>query len=204
MTNQSADNTGVPDLVSACRLMLRFARKSGTDLSPKLERQIAQLDSTLKHLKLPPVTDIPAVLVSDRHPATEEESPPDKSRPSNLSGAAGALPGATSLAAPEEAAAEANPLLSGTELILEVHGELSRVVAPATAMSLQSSEPPPGKHRFLGGMPLIVKAAAIVALLSAIGFVASAGVIASKAAAANAASKGATPPIGGSQGVGKP
>jgi hypothetical protein len=60
--------------------------------------------------------------------------------------------------------------LSPTELVLKIHAALSRIISPATAQSLQVSEPPPGRHRFLGGMPLLVKAAAWVSLISALGF----------------------------------
>jgi hypothetical protein len=65
-----------------------------------------------------------------------------------------------------------------THLVLKVHAALSDIVAPATALSLQVSEPPPGRHRFMGGMPLIVKGAALVALLAAVAFVGSAGYLA--------------------------
>jgi hypothetical protein len=59
-----------------------------------------------------------------------------------------------------------------SELLLSVHGALSRIVAPATALTLQVSEPPPGKHRFLGGLPILVSAASWTALICAMGFVA--------------------------------
>jgi hypothetical protein len=69
------------------------------------------------------------------------------------------------------AAADKGPAVSPTELILRIHAGLSQVVAPATAQSLQVSEPAPGRHRFFGGMPLLVKGAAVIAVLSAVGFV---------------------------------
>ncbi len=72
----------------------------------------------------------------------------------------------------------ASVVMSPSELILKVHNELSMVIAPATALSLLSSEPPPSKRSFVGGMPLIVKAAAGIAVVSAIGFSISAYVIA--------------------------
>jgi hypothetical protein len=164
MTNVSelANSDPLQDFVSDCRLMLRFARKNGTDLSPELEHEIAQLDSILKQLKLSPVSDIDPVLVSD----------------SLLPAGDGPLiqPAAADYAA-------AAPARSVTELILRVHGELSKVITPATALSLQTTEPPSTGHTFFGGMPLVVKAAAVAALLCAVGFVASAGVIGAKAAA---------------------
>jgi hypothetical protein len=71
--------------------------------------------------------------------------------------------------------------LEAIDLLIKIHQGLSKVVAPATALSLQMSEPPPNRHRFLGGTPLIVKLAAAVATLSAIAFVLSAADIARQA-----------------------
>jgi hypothetical protein len=65
----------------------------------------------------------------------------------------------------------AAPPATLTELVLKVHEALSRVIVPATALTLQVSEPPPGKHRFLGGMPVLVKLATLFSLLFAAGFV---------------------------------
>lgn len=125
-----------PDFLSDCRLMLRFARKNGSDLHADLEHQIAQLDRVLAMHKLPPVSDVPISLFDD---------------------ATGAMP-------PDPA--------TTTELVLQVHRELSTVVAPATAVSLQTSEPPPGRTRLWGGMPLVVKLAMVMAGLSLVCLVA--------------------------------
>jgi hypothetical protein len=133
----SQEETG-PDLLSDCRLMLRFARREGRIIPPELSADIAQLDAALKHLNLPAVSTIPEALIP------ESQTP---------------------------AGAQSQPSLSPTELILKVHGALSQIVAPATALSLQVSEPPPGPHQFLGGMPRLVKYAAWAAVISAIGFV---------------------------------
>jgi hypothetical protein len=65
----------------------------------------------------------------------------------------------------------AGPPASPNELLLKVHGALSSLIAPATALTLQVSEPPSGKHRFLGGLPVLVKIASWVALGCAFGFV---------------------------------
>jgi len=123
------------DLLSDCRLMLRFARKEARTIPAELSADIGRLDSILKHLGLPAVSTIPEDLIPDIDKTGSGEA------------------------------------LSPTELILKVHGALSQIVAPATAQSLQVSEPPPGKHRFLGGMPLLVKAAAWIAIICALGFV---------------------------------
>jgi hypothetical protein len=69
------------------------------------------------------------------------------------------------------AAPSATESLSSNELLLQVHGALSQVIAPATALTLQVSEPPPGKRQFLGGLPVLVKRASWVALACAAGFV---------------------------------
>jgi hypothetical protein len=140
MTSQeirTAERSG-PDLLSDCRLMLKFARKEARSIPTELTSDIARLDSVLKHLGLPSVSTVPEKLI------------PDIEKP--------------------EAEGAAAPL-SPTELILKIHAALSQIVAPATAQSLQVSEPPPGRHRFLGGMPLLVKIAAWVAIVSAVGFV---------------------------------
>ena len=134
---RTAERSGA-DLLSDCRLMLKFARKEARTIPAELTSDIARLDSILKHLGLPSVSTVPQKLIPDIEKAEAE--------------------GAT-------------VQLSPTELVLKIHGALSQVVAPATAQSLQVSEPPPGRHRFLGGMPLLVKIAAWVAIVSALGFV---------------------------------
>ena len=138
-----------PDLLSDCRLMLRYARKNAIDLPGTLVRDVARLDATLVKLKLAPLSDIDQALIEAGGPA------------------APAAPG---------------DIVSISELVLRVHEDLSKVIAPATALSLQTSEPPPGRHRFLGGMPLVVKAAALAALANAVAFVISAGGLAQQAA----------------------
>ena|SRR5947207_358918 len=120
------------DVLSDCRLMLKFARKEARTIPAELIADVARLDSLLKSLGLPSVSAVPERLIPE---------------------------------------VGSSPAASPTELILKIHSALSQVVAPATAQSLQVSEPPPGRHRFLGGMPLLVKIAAWVALGSAIGFV---------------------------------
>lgn len=177
--------------------MLRFARKSGTDLSQELIHQIAQLDWLLKQHGVDPVADIPMALVSGAVPSGDIRPSPTITGPSNSISAEAALPEVIVDVSPKPAAdnsamsevkntdalSQPNSLGVG-ELALKVHGELSKVVAPATALSLHTTEPPPGKRGFLGGMPLVVKWAAIIALISAVGFVISAGVIAKGAAKA--------------------
>jgi hypothetical protein len=78
------------------------------------------------------------------------------------------------------------PKLSGTQLVLKVHGALSRIVAPATALTLHATEPAPGKNGVFARMPKIVKWAAGAAIASALGFVLSAALIAAKDAAEEA------------------
>jgi hypothetical protein len=132
----SEDQTG-PDLLSDCRVMLKFARREARVIPAELSADIARLDVALKHLNLPTVSTIPEELIPDI----------------------------------EKAGAQSQASLSPTELILKIHGALSQIVGPATALSLQVSEPPPGPHQFLGGMPRLVKFAAWAAVISAIGFV---------------------------------
>src|SRR5439155_6034806 len=110
-----------PDLLSDCRLMLRFARKEARTIPAELSADIGRLDSILKHLGLPAVSTIPEDLIPDIDKTGSGEA------------------------------------LSPTELILKVHGALSQIVAPATAQSLQVSEPPPAKHPFPAAMPSLLK-----------------------------------------------
>jgi|ERR1700736_2916310 len=134
--NDTTDEATGPDLLSDCRLMLKFATREARVIPVELSADIARLDAILKRLGLPTVSSVPRELISDTDKAGGEGS-----------------------------------TVSATELILKIHAALSQIVAPATAMSLQVSEPPPGKHRFLGGMPLLVKGAAWVSIACALGFV---------------------------------
>ena len=56
------------------------------------------------------------------------------------------------------------------ELVLKVHAGLSALVAPATPETLRATQPPPGRQRLLGGMPLIVKGTICAALICLLGF----------------------------------
>jgi hypothetical protein len=134
-SDETEPEQSTSDLLSDCRIMLRFARKEARTIPSECISDIAKLDSMLKKLRLPSVSGLPDTLIPDAEPAKDATS------------------------------------VSPTELILKIHGALSQIVAPATAQSLQVSEPPPGRHRFLGGMPMLVKAAAWIAVICALGFV---------------------------------
>ena len=56
------------------------------------------------------------------------------------------------------------------QLLLKVHAGLAKLVAPATPETLRATQPPPGNQRLFGGMPRIIKATIIAALVSLIGF----------------------------------
>lgn len=56
------------------------------------------------------------------------------------------------------------------ELVLRVHAGLTKLVAPATPETLRATQPPPGRQRLLGGMPLIVKGTIYAALVCLLGF----------------------------------
>lgn len=81
--------------------------------------------------------------------------------------------------------------LSPEEMVLKVHAELSTLIAPTTALSLQTSEPPPGKAHMFGGMPPLVQNIIWVALASAFFFIVSAAFIAHEAGTAKDAAKAA-------------
>lgn len=172
---------GTPDLISDCRLMLSYARKNSFILHPELLHEIAWLDSVLKGLAIPPVSLIAPQLVwpiepSSGQPLYVRETVAD--------------------AAPSVATAGMAP----EEVILDIHSQLSQLIAPTTSLSLQTSEPPSGKRHIFGGMPPLVQAVIMVAFVSAISFAISASQIAGKdvrwkarkaASAANAAAASA-------------
>ena len=163
----------VPGLLSDCRLMLSFARKNAFIVPATLMREIAWLDSVLKRSGIGPLSSISSQLVSSidandvkpryRVPATV------RSHGSTVAGDA---------AGP----ADASDGLSPEEVILDVHAQLSTLISPTTALSLQTSEPPPGKTRIFGGMPPLVTRVILVAVFSAVVFVVSALMIGHNAA----------------------
>ena len=162
MNNDEKIMTGETDFLSDCRIMLRFARQSGASLAPELQREIAQLDGLLIGLTENPISNIPGNVLSSGATSTGAAKEPAISGENVAS----------------DSSATASQPLSVSELILKVHEALAKLIAPATPLSLQLSEPPPGRRTIFGGMPKIVKWAAVIATISAFGFVVSAGVIA--------------------------
>ena len=155
-------NNGVSSgLVPDCRLMLSFARKNGFVLPLTLLHEIGWLDSVLRALEIDPVSRMPPQLVWPI-----------------------ALTAQVPLYAAHEPAANPDepPAIGLTpeEVILDVHAKLSLLIAPTTALSLQTSEPPAGKRHIFGGMPPLVQVVILVAFISAICFVISASQIAGK------------------------
>ena len=120
---------------------------------------------------------------SDKIPNQGEQSEPDTSIP---------LPSTATTAT--ALTANTKPGLNPEEAILDIHSQLSVLIAPTTALSLQTSEPPPGQYRIFGGMPALVKVVIIVATVSALGFVVSAGVIATNASNAKQTAEPASAP----------
>ena len=148
-------------LVPDCRLMLSFARKNGFVLPLPLLHEIGWLDSVLRALEIDPVSKVAPQLIW----------------PIDVTG------GAPLYIAREPSTDPNQPPAIGLtpeEVILDVHAKLSVLIAPTTALSLQTSEPPAGKRHIFGGMPPIVQAVILVAFVSAICFVISASQIAGK------------------------
>lgn len=212
-----------PGLVSDCRLMLSFARKNGFVLPPPLVHEIGWLDSVLRALKIPPVSQLSAQLiwpidVNGRAPRyvvrdpwnnlahspapapapTVAATPPPASVPSDTAEAApedttadsapdaadeGTAPAAVGVPAspPSPPAHDLRvPGLTPEEVVLDVHSKLSLLIAPTTALSLQTSEPPAGKRHIFGGMPPLVQYVIVIAFFSAIGFAYSTAKVASR------------------------
>lgn len=67
-----------------------------------------------------------------------------------------------------------------SEVILDIHSRLSLLIAPTTALSLQTSEPEPGRRSIFGRLPPLVQYVIAIAFISAICFVISATQIAGK------------------------
>ena len=164
-----ADKCGLesPGLVSDCRLMLSFARRNAFVLPLPLVHEIAWLDSVLRALDIATVSQMAPDLVwpIDLAKGQPHYTPSGPDR--NAIDAAPAL------------AAEAIGL-SPEEVILEVHAKLSTLIAPTTALSLQTSEPLPGRQSIFGRLPPLVQYVIAIAFISAICFVISATQIASK------------------------
>lgn len=139
------------DLLGDCRLMLRFALKEALEIPEELRKDISQFDHLLISIGLPSLSNVPKALIGKQTVS---------------------VPGV--VAAPQDSPTQTELVGSeGLDLLLRVHQGLSKVVAPATALSLQASEPQ-GRRRFLGGTPPIVKLAAVFATVSALTFVFSA------------------------------
>jgi hypothetical protein len=186
MSMMMSDEKAMPDYLSDCRLMLRFARRNGLPISRVLQHDIASLDTVLCRLNVAPISELPTSLIQ-AVPAVVGTEVAKGAPIAEVATVTSEAVGDGTATAPQGSLDMAS--IAPVEAVIFVHGELSKVIAPASALSLQTSEPPPGRHRFLGGMPLIVKAAAMTALVSAIGFVVSAGFIAGKKSSDPAAGK---------------
>ena len=172
-------------LVEDCRVMLRYARKNAFPLTEELIGRVAQLDRALKERHIRAVSDIAAALVGKTQAKTRPRIDLVPAEPLVPAGGAGLEPHDTANPRPHgtHASIDADAVADNDDveiLLMNVHAELSRVIAPATALTLIISEPPPGRHRIFGGMPLLVKVAAGYAIFSAVLFVIGTGAIAQK------------------------
>ena len=86
----------------------------------------------------------------------------------------------------ESSISEVKPTESAAELVLRVHGGLSRAIEPATPLTLQATQPRDGRRGVFARMPRIVKLAAVTAVVSALVFIVSAAQIATSAVDAKA------------------
>ncbi len=167
---ENSAQAGNPDILSDCRVMLRFALREGLVLTEELRGDVACLDRALTSCGLAPLSGLPKELINNRPTVAVSQTTEEQSATDTAVSADGA---------------ENHPILarfqiSSDELAIKVHMELSKVVAPATPLTLQISEPAPGKWRPFGGMPLLVKGAAYMALVFAFGFVLTALPVVSK------------------------
>jgi len=178
-----------PGLLSDCRLMLSYARKNGFELPADLLYEISWLDGVLAALNISPISAISASLLTalTREEITKGFLPratvPNSPAPAPLPAAIPPDPPVVHFAA------QAAEGLSPEEVVLKVHARLSTLIAPTTALSLQTSEPPPGKAHIFGGMPPLVQNIIWVALASAFFFIVSAAFIAHEAGTARDVAK---------------
>lgn len=147
-----AGGTDHRDVLDDCRLMLSYALESGLGLPADLQSDIALLDGRLRKSGRRTVADLPDI--ADDPPLEPPAIP---------------VPGA------------AEPSTSTGALALRIHGALSALVAPATALSLSVTAPDEGASRIFKRMPMIVRFAAVAAIASAAAFVFTAAMIASRA-----------------------
>jgi hypothetical protein len=158
--------------------MLSFARKNSFVLPAQLLHQIAWLDSVLKALGIGTVSQMAPQLIW----------PIDLSHGQPVYTPDGPAPEGEAPASPAPAPALG---MSPEEVILDTHSHLSVLIAPPTALSLQTSEPPAGQRHIFGGMPPLVQYVIVVAFVSAICFAISASRIASSRASKQATSAAA-------------
>jgi len=129
------------DLLDDCRMMLRFAFKESVDPDQSLQNDIAVLDALLYKVPLPPISEVPLSLLGIAIENRKNDSGQGLMERAKI-----------------------------VELVLKVHAGLSTLVAPATPETLRATQPPPGRQRLLGGLPLIVKGTICAALLCLLGF----------------------------------
>jgi hypothetical protein len=94
---------------------------------------------------------------------------------------------------------EGTPTVSAAELVLRVHGGLSRAIEPATPLTLQATQPTDGRRGLFARMPRVVKLAAGTAVVSALAFIVSAAQIATSAADAKARAQTQAKPAEGTK-----
>ena len=129
------------DLLDDCRMMLRFAFKESVDPDQSLQNDIAVLDALLYQIPLPTISEVPPSLLGIAIENRKNDSGQGPMERAKI-----------------------------VELVLKVHAGLSRLVAPATPETLRATQPPPGRQRLLGGMPLIIKGTICAALVCLLGF----------------------------------
>lgn len=177
-----------PDFLADCRLMLRFILKEALPIPPEVRRDIAEFDIWLVAHKQAPMSSVSKSFVAGIE-EDEIKPPPPAAAPAPV------LPAAAPPAAADSGAPAVAPTPTPSERLLKIHEALSRIIAPATPLSLAVSEPAPGRRRMLGGTPLIVQLAAICALVSAGGFIFSTAVLAARATRAQQAQQAIQKPV---------
>lgn len=182
--------------------MLRFALRQGLTIPATTLHDLAVLDAHLVTADQEPISELPRELLRLLLQDPVAASPPTAGTSAGGTTRVHSSPPITSppssppiTSPPLETPAQSSAIpANAIELLLRVHASLSAVIAPATALTLEHSEPPPGAHRLLGGMPLIVKWAAWVAVIAAAGFVITATPVANQKLIEAKSGRGAASP----------
>lgn len=146
------------NVLADCSLMLRYAYEEGLTLSEDLRGKIAFVDRYLVARNKDPLSELPASLLFDPGQATIVVAPKEEPEPDVQAKPDEAPPGIQGDPRDPVGARLKTPEI--TDILLDIHNELSLLVAPATAVSLRATDPDLVWH----GVPGIVWITMLIAV----------------------------------------